>query len=78
MATKKSTQKTEPIVKEKANSVEKITIKQYVKMRNLPIFMIEILGNYISKNEGEGFPKTVVKTIEQWDLIYNIMNNIRV
>lgn len=52
-----------------------ITIRQYVKARKLPIYMNDILSNYINKSEHEGFPKTVKKTIADWDTTYLKMNS---
>jgi len=57
------------------NTDKVVTIKQFVKARKLPLYMNDILCNYINKSEHEGFPKTVVRTILEWDAVCLKMNN---
>jgi len=77
MTTKKSSSKknTDKPATTDIQAEEKVTIKQFIKTRKLPLYMCDIMGNYINKSEHEGFPKTVMRTIAEWDVTYSKMNS---
>jgi len=77
MSTKKT--KTEPVPNPEASGRdEKVAIPAYVKARQLPLYMANIMENYCATKEGVGFPKTEKRTIAEWDAMYQKMNSEKV